>query len=276
MVALPQFCGDRNQFERSDVMTPSPMAPTGKTFKLRGLDIYVEQRGEGEPLLLLHGFLGCGGDWAHALDLAALARRHHLIIPDTRGHGRSTNPDDLFTHRACAADVVALLDALGLSRVRAIGLSSGGNTLLHAAFAARERIQSMVLVSATMYYPDAARAIMRHVGGQEQPAEQWATMRARHVHGDDQIRALWRHASGFADTYDDMNLTPPHLAAITARTLVVHGDRDPMYPVEMAMDMYRALPGGTLWVVPGGGHVPIFGERERAQFADTAVAFLND
>ncbi len=90
-------------------------------------------------------------------------------------------------------------------------------------------------------------------------------MRARHAHGDDQIRALWRHAAGFADSYDDMNLTPPHLATITARTLIVYGDRDPLYPIEMALEMYRAIPHAALRVVPGGGHGPIFGEREGAE-----------
>jgi pimeloyl-ACP methyl ester carboxylesterase len=98
-------------------------------------------------------------------------------------------------------------------------------------------------------------------------------MRARH-YGDDQIRALWRHAAGFAESYDDMNLTPPHLATITARTLIVYGDRDPLYPIEMAIEMYRAIPHAALRVVPGGGHGPIFGERERAELRETALPFL--
>jgi len=251
-----------------------PSVPIARTLSLRGFEMYVEERGAGEPLLLLHGFTGCGGDWRHVFDLDALARRHRLILPDARGHGRSTNPDGTFSHRACAADLLALLDALELPRVRAIGMSLGGNTLLHAAFAARERIEAMVLVSATMYYPAQARAIMRQAGPENQPPEQWTMMRARHAHGDDQIRALWRHAAGFADSYDDMNLTPPHLATISSRTLIVYGDRDPLYPIEMALEMYRAFPRAALRVVPGGGHGPIFGDRVRAEFADTALTFL--
>ncbi len=262
-------------------MTESPTEnTTGRTLTLRGIEIYVEERGQregqtGEPLLLLHGFTGCGADWKHVFDLDALARRHRLIIPDARGHGRSTNPDGTFSHRACAADLLSLLDALELRRVRAIGMSLGANTLLHVATAARERIDAMVLVSATLYYPAQARAIMRHAGPENQPPDQWAIMRARHMHGDDQIRALWRHAAAFADSYDDMNLTPPHLGTIAARTLIVYGDRDPLYPIEMAVEMYRAIPHGALRVVPGGGHGPIFADRERAEFADGALAFLD-
>jgi len=255
-------------------MTESSIETTGRTLKLRDIEMYVEERGSGEPLLLLHGFTGCGGDWKHVFDLDALARRHRLILPDARGHGRSTNPGGAFTHRACAADLIALLDALEIPRARAIGMSMGANTLLHAATTARDRFDAMVLVSATMYYPAQARAIMRQAGAENQPPAEWASMRARHAHGDDQIRALWRHAAGFADSYDDMNLTPPHLETITARTLIVYGDRDPLYPIEMAVEMYRAIPRAALRVVPGGGHGPIFGERERAEFADTALAFL--
>ena len=42
--------------------------------------------------------------------------------------------------------------------------------------------------------------------------------------------------------------------------LLVYGDRDPLYPVEMGVEMYRAIPHAALWVVPGGGHGPIFRE----------------
>jgi pimeloyl-ACP methyl ester carboxylesterase len=252
----------------------SPIETTGRTLALRDIEMYVEERGTGEPLLLLHGFTGCGGDWKHVFDLDALARRHRLILPDARGHGRSTNPGGAFTHRACAADLIALLDTLELPRVRAIGMSLGANTLLHVATTARERIDAMVLVSATMYYPAQARALMRQAGPENQPPAEWTSMRARHAHGDDQIRALWRHAAGFADSHDDMNLTPPLLGTVTARTLIVYGDRDPLYPIEMAVEMYRAVPRAALRVVPGGGHGPIFGDRERAEFADSALAFL--
>ena len=233
---------------------------------------------DGWPVVLLHGFPYD----IHAYDAVAdilAAEGARVIVPYLRGYGptRFLSPDTPRSGQqgALGADLLALLDALELPRVRAIGLSMGANTLLHAAFTARERIEAMVLVSATLYYPAQARAIMRLAGREEQPPEQWEIMRARHAHGDEQIRALWRHAGGFADSYDDMSLTPPHLAAIAARTLIVYGDRDPLYPIEMALEMYRALPQAALCVVPGGGHGPIFGERERSEFSDTAMAFLN-
>ena len=64
-----------------------------------------------------------------------MARGYRLIIPDLRGHGRSTNPSGLFTHRQCAEDLFALLDQLEILRFKAVGISAGGNTLLHMATA---------------------------------------------------------------------------------------------------------------------------------------------
>jgi pimeloyl-ACP methyl ester carboxylesterase len=60
-------------------------------------------------------------------------KSYQVIVPDLRGHGRSTNPAAAFTHRQAAADVLALLDRLGLQRVKAMGISTGGMTLLHMA-----------------------------------------------------------------------------------------------------------------------------------------------
>src|SRR6185369_5720179 len=129
------------------------------TIDINGIEMYFEERGQGEPLVLLHGFTGAGADWQHVYDLDELAGRWRLIVPDLRGHGRSSNPGGVFTHAQCARDVTALLDHLGVARFRAVGMSLGGNTLLHMASRQPDRAAAMVLVSATMHYPAQARAI---------------------------------------------------------------------------------------------------------------------
>jgi len=246
----------------------------GQVARLNGAELYHEAHGQGEPLLLLHGFTGCAGDWVHA-GRDELAREYRLIAPDARGHGRSTNPERSITHRQCALDALALLDHLGVARCKAIGMSMGGNTLLHMATMQPERVEAMVVVSATMYFPAQARALMAASPVEDQPPEAWEAMRARHRLGDEQIRALWAQQRAFKDSYDDMSFTPPSLSRITARTLIVYGDRDPLYPVEMGVEMYRAIPRAALWVVPEGGHGPIFAEAA-GLFARTALDFLRD
>lgn len=247
-------------------------ATQGITVHLNDIDLHYETRGRGEPLLLLHGMTGCSGDWAYA-GRDELEKEYTLIVPDARGHGRSTNPGGTLTHRQQALDALALLDHLGLRRCKAIGTSMGGNTLLHAATLQPDRIEAMVLVSATPYFPEQARALMRQVPVETQPEAEWRAMRERHPHGDEQILALWRAQRALADSHDDVCFTPPSLARIKARTLLVQGDRDPLYPVELTLEMYRAIPRAALWILPEAGHGPIFLDAAPA-FTRTALAFL--
>lgn len=247
------------------------MTDSGNTVQVHGMDMHYEIRGEGEPLVLLHGFTGSGADWE--LIFPDPPQGYRLVIPDLRGHGRSTNPSKEFTFRQVAQDVHALLDELKIERFKAIGMSAGAKTLLHMATRQPDRVEAMVLVSATPYFPAEARATMRQMTVESQTEDDWQVMRQRHKHGDEQIRALWTQGNAFKDSYEDMSFTPPLLSTITARTLIVHGDRDPLYPVELAMEVYRAIPRSSLWVVPNGGHGPIFGDL-RDRFVETAVAFL--
>lgn len=245
------------------------------TVSLNGVEIAYRVQGEGEPLLLLHGFFGSSADWVHLFDVEDLASRYRLIMPDARGHGRSTNPTGAFSFRLCAADVRGLLDHLGLARVKSVGLSLGGGTLFHVATQEPDRLEAMVLIGAPSYFPVQARALTASVSENDadHPEAEWSELRARHVRGDDQIRALWRIARGFATSYDDMAFTPPLLATIRARTLLVTGDRDALYPVEMFLEQYRAIPKAALMVIPDGGHHAVFGPA-RPDFVRAALAFL--
>jgi len=246
-----------------------------ETIAVNGIELAYQVRGQGEPLLLLHGFFGSSADWVHLFDLDELARGYRLIMPDARGHGRSTNPgwsSGPFT-RQCADDLRALLDHLGLQCVKAVGLSFGGNTLLHLATASPARIEAMVLIGAPSYFPAQARAIMAAVSDEARSDDEWREMRARHPRGDEQIRALSRLARGFARSHDDMSFTPPLLATVEARTLIVTGDRDALYPLEIFVDQYRAIPRAALMVIPEGNHDAVF-RQARPDFVRAALAFL--
>ena len=138
---------------------PKRTTTRGHTVQINNIEMYYEEYGVGKPLVLLHGFGGCAQNW-HPFT-AKLSERHRLIVVDLRGHGHSTNPENKFTHREAASDVFLLLEKLGIGHFSAMGISSGGMTLLHMATSQPKRIDSMVLISATSYFPDQARAIMR-------------------------------------------------------------------------------------------------------------------
>lgn len=246
-------------------------AAVGKTVSVNGIEMYYETSGQGEPLVLLHGFGGGGAMWTTFLP--EFAEAYQVIVPDLRGHGRSTNPSRQFTHRQSALDVFALLDALGIKQFKAMGISTGGMTLIHMATQQPSRVEAMVLIGATIYFPEQARVIMRSVTVEALTPDDYERERRIHKRGDQQIRDLQQQFRDFKDSYDDMNFTAPYLSTISARTLIVHGDRDEFFPVEIPVEMYRAIPKAQLWIIPEGDHVPIF--HPSVPFAPTALTFLS-
>ena len=244
----------------------------GHSVQISNLEIYYEEYGVGKPLLLLHGFGGCTQNWHPFID--TLSERHRLIVVDLRGHGYSTNPGNKFTHREAANDVFLLLEMLGVDRFSAMGMSTGGMTLLHMATSQPGRIDSMVLISTTSYFPDQARAIMRRASFDTMPREVQEMYRECAKRGDEQIRQLITQFNALHENYDDMNFTAQNLSVITARTLVVHGDRDNFFPVEIAVSIYRSIPDAALWIIPNGDHVPIYDST--VPFTSTALRFLDE
>jgi pimeloyl-ACP methyl ester carboxylesterase len=244
--------------------------PAGKAVTLNGVEIYFEVHGAGEPVLLLHGFSGSGQDWKPSL--SQWGDGFQLIVPHLRGHGRSGILAAPFRHRDAAADIFALLDCLEIGACKGVGISAGGNVLLHMAASQPARVKALVAVSATPYFPAQARVIMRQYP-ETIPPEQWEVLERSHPGGEAQIRALLESIRAFADSHDDMNFTPPLLATIEARTLIVQGDRDPFYPLELSLEMAKAIPHSALWIVPNSGHGPVFGDRW-SEFQRTAAAFL--
>ena len=245
--------------------------PRGRIIPLDHMEMYYEESGAGKPLVLLHGFGGCTQNWSPFV--AELSKHYRLIVADLRGHGHSTNPENRFTHREAAGDVFRLLETLEVGRFSAMGMSSGGMTLLHMATSEPKRIESMVLISATSHFPDQARAIMRRASFGTMPHPVQEMYRECAKRGEEQIRQLIAQFNSLAENDDDMDFDPRSLSAIRARTLVVHGDRDRFFPVEIPVELYRAIPDAALWIIPGGEHVPI--NDPAVPFLSTALRFLD-
>ena len=249
-----------------------PIRPPGHIETLNGQQLYFEVHGIGEPLLLLHGFSGSSQDWIPSL--AQWGTKFQLILPDLRGHGLSGIQAKPFRHEDAATDMFALLDHLGIRACMGAGISAGGNVLLHMATKQPDRIIGMVLVSATPYFPAQARTIMNQYAD-SLPEDQYEILRRRHPGGDAQIKAILARTKSFVTSYDDLNFTPPLLSTIKARAFIIQGDRDPLYPVELSVEMYRAIPNSRLWIVPNAGHGPVIGARW-LEFIQTASAFLQE
>lgn len=251
---------------------PKQTNAIGHTVQINNIEMYYEEHGKGTPLVLLHGFGGCTQNW-HPFT-AELSQHYRLVVIDLRGHGYSTNPEKKFSHREAANDVFLLLDILKINHFSAMGMSTGGMTLLHMATSQPNRISSMVLISTTSHFPDQARAIMRRASFDTMPLEVRAMYQECAKRGDEQIRELITQFNAFHENYDDMDFPAQRLSTITARTLIVHGDRDNFFPVEIPVSIYRSIPNADLWIIPGGDHVPIYDPT--VPFTSTVLRFLHE
>ena len=220
--------------------------------KVNDIEMYYDVHGEGDPLVLLHGFAMTGASFRTLIP--EYMKHFKLIIPDLRGRGHSTNPTQAFTHRQSASDIFSLLKHLEIDKFHAIGSSSGGMILLHMATRQPERIDKMVLMSASPYLTKEARAIQAQFSTENASEESWKFMRSIHHLGDEQIRKIGVEWHNQKDNYDDVNFTPPYLSTIKAKTLIMHGDRDEFFPVHIPIQLYRSIPDSYLCILPNTQH----------------------
>ncbi len=109
-----------------------------------GLRIHYEDHGAGAPVVLLHGGLVTGHlMWSN--HVPALARNHRVLVPDSRGHGRTDNPEGRLGYDLMADDCAAFIEALGLDRPVVVGYSDGAQTALELGIRHPERIAGQVL-----------------------------------------------------------------------------------------------------------------------------------
>jgi len=113
-----------------------------KTIDANGTQIYVRVGGSGPAVILIHGFGDTGDMWARLAD--DLARDHTVVVPDLRGMGLSAKPADGYDKWTQAADMRAVLDALGIDKAAVVGHDIG--TMVAYAYAARYRDKTERLV----------------------------------------------------------------------------------------------------------------------------------
>ena len=195
---------------------------------------------------------------------SALAERFRVVRYDHRGHGRSPVPPAPYELADLGFDVIALLDRLGLERVRWCGLSLGGMVGMWMAINAPERIDRLVLLCTTAYFgtPEVWRertAAVRE-GGTEAVAdsgmERWFTpeFREREPNTVARFRAMVaaQPDEGYVETCGALERLDlrPQLDAIRARTLVIAGDDDPSTPVDPHANLLaERIAGARLEVV---------------------------
>jgi len=253
------------------VKAQEPISQNGKFSNVNGAKIYYEEYGQGEPLILLHGFGRTASDWQPFIP--ELSKHYRVIAWDMRGHGRSTNPDTsvAFLHTVAAQDLLTLMDNLKLDKAKLIGHSSGGIISLYAATLQPQRFEAIVPMSAQLYFTTQTRDFIKN---NATPEMFYKFNDCEKLHGKEKGMFLAKQFFNFHKLTGDPAITPDRLAAITARTLVVHGDND-FVPVAQAWEMFNTIPNAHLFIVPNGWHMPHEGPLNSADFTRRTLAFLN-
>lgn len=248
-----------------------PPTANGKFAEVNGANIYYEEFGSGEPLILLHGFGRTADDWKPYI--LEFSKTYRVIAWDMRGHGRSSTPDTgiVFLHATAARDLIALMDQLEIDTANVIGHSSGGIVALYAASETPHRFEAIVPISAQTNFSSQTRDFIKN---NCTPEEQFKYNDLEALHG----RVIGQHLAEqfyhFHVLEGDPDITTDRLKRITARTLVIHGDND-FIPIKQALDIHENINGAHLWIVPNGWHLPHTGTNTE-EFTKKTMEFLNN
>lgn len=220
--------------------------------------IYYEEYGRvdnGQTLLLLPGLLGAvQSQWRDYRK--PLGKRYRVILTDLRGQGRSENKSLHLAPEQIVEDLIGLLEQLAVDSLHVAGYDLGGYLGLMLSLY-RPRLVTTLLMHATKFYwTDQAAAEMRSQLNPEHIVEQAPAYASRlsDAHGANRWRPLVRQAADLAAYLAQNPLSEAALRRIQASVLVSVGDRDELVPVQEAFRLSRALPNGSLLVMPGVQH----------------------
>jgi pimeloyl-ACP methyl ester carboxylesterase len=239
-----------------------------------GVRIHYQTAGTGPALVLHHGTMGSGPDWVDLGYVEALKDRHKVILVDARGHGQSDKPHDpaAYDLRLRAADVVAVLDDLGVPSASFFGYSMGGWIGFGLARYFPRRIDAFIIGGAHPYAENTqairdrmpmdpaafAAGLERTYGALLTPAR-----RARLL-GNDLValRALTQDRESLAEM----------LPSMTTPSLLFVGELDPR--LAQGREAAAEMPNATFFSLPGCDHV---GTTRRTEIIIPRMrAFLHD
>jgi 2-succinyl-6-hydroxy-2,4-cyclohexadiene-1-carboxylate synthase len=238
--------------------------------------IHVEVRGEGQPIMIVHGFTGAAS--AVAVLSERLEPDYRVIVPDLVGHGRSSVPSDPFAYRmgSVVRQLLAVADVTRCATFHLVGYSMGGRIALNMACDAGHRLRSMTLIGATAgIVDDRERAERRRVDEDrahwietdfEGFVDDWMSdplfasqeRLGREYRSSARNQRLANDPAGLAASLRGAGtgwMEPLHdrLRECTVPTLLVVGEEDEKF-LAVAADLSRRLPRSSTAVIAGAGH----------------------
>ncbi|HYD47916.1 MAG TPA: alpha/beta fold hydrolase, partial [Terriglobales bacterium] len=254
------------------------------TAPVNGIDIYYEEHGSGEPLLLIMGLAADINGWL--FQVPEFSKHHRTIVFDNRGVGRSSKPAGPYTIQMMADDAAGLLDHLGIERAHVAGISMGGMISQELALRHPHKVAKLVL-GCTYAFPDDSVAALRNtlvgqlggaVGGDGSLQIDPSKIDPMQLFGallplsfspsflQNELPKLMQVFAGALQYGFSMEgvlaqvmATSSHntlerLAQIQAPTLVLTGDCDQLIPAACSDVLAEKIPGAKLRKLEGGSH----------------------
>ena len=218
----------------------------GKWAQLRGIKMYYEIYGKGEPLLIIHGNGGSINNFLYQIPY--FEKKYKVIIADSRGHGKTLDNGDSLTYEMMADDYAALLDLLKIDSANVIGWSDGGINGLLLAMRHPSKVKKLAVTGANLS-PDTSAV--------HPFAYNWAqnynkSLAKKAV--NDTVKAMRKQARLLSF---EPNINPADLKGIKCPTLVISGDQEVILAKHTLL-IAQNIPKANLWIVPNSGHsVPI-------------------
>jgi pimeloyl-ACP methyl ester carboxylesterase len=233
--------------------------------------VWYDERGQGEPLVLLHGGAVDSRFFEH--NVPALADRFHVITTDLWGHGRTADREGPFSLDSFATDVAELIERVAGGPAHVLGHSIGAGVALTLALRRPELVRQMVQISGAFDYEADAQPEGVTI---DQMVEQTVAFLGNTYgevspDGQDHFAVVTR--KDFELSSREPKLSAEEVGTVTARTLVMVADDD-IITLSHILEMYDALPNAELAVVPGTSH---FLTQEKPQLVNALLlGFLTE
>ncbi len=253
---------------------------------INGINIYYEEQGEGDPLVLISG-MGFPLDlWF--VQIRELSKDFRVITPDNRGIGQSDKPNEEYSIAMMAAETVGLLKTLGIAKAHVAGMSMGGFISQEIALSYPSMVNRLILIATCM---GGKRSLL--LGQPFWDKMETALQDLSHRYENTESQDLWRRqmyrtdltlmaSPVFVQNHPDIldqavslrmkNVQPFHAFVrqfnacnsfditnraqnITQPTLIILGKDDPIFPIPLADDFKQKIPHAKMITYPDCGHV---------------------
>ncbi len=246
--------------------------------KVNDIEIFYEEHGEGQPVIMIPGWSGSTKSYPAFTQI--FARYFRFIVFDNRGAGQSSKPDIEYTTRMMADDAAGFMDSIGLERANIFGGSMSGMIAQELAINHKEKVRKLVLACTScggpnsvpismavrettdryidaplemsprermnilldiFFTPEFLEGIREQVLNERMAVRELVPTPPRFTLRR-QIEAVYQH-----DAYD-------RLSKIRAKTLIVHGKKDAIYPYENALILAERIPDAEIKLYGNTGH----------------------